>query len=138
MASKNRPYPLPYDGSLKEKARSLRINPTPSEKVFWNALRQMPFYKSQKFYRQKPIGSYIVDFYCHQFRLVIEIDGESHGQTKTIINDQKRTQFLQSQELTVLRFTNQEVEGNIEAIMVKLEEFILEKRIDTSHPPRHE
>ena len=62
MTSKNRPYPLPYDESLKEKARTLRSNPTPAEKVFWKALRQMPFYKSQTFYRQKPMGSYIVDF----------------------------------------------------------------------------
>ncbi len=127
MASKNRPYPFPYDGPLKEKARLLRSNPTPAEKLFWKALRQMPFYKAQKFYRQKPIGSYIVDFYCHQIRLVIEIDGNSHGETETIIYDQKRTQFLQSQGLTVLCFTNREVEGNIEAVMVKLEEFILNR-----------
>jgi len=128
MASKNRPYPLPYDGPLKEKARVLRSNPTPAEKLFWKALRQMPLYKAQKFYRQKPIGSYIIDFYCHHFGLVIEIDGHSHGETETKINDQKRTEFLQSQGLTVLRFTNQEVEGDIEAVMVKLEEFILKRK----------
>ncbi|MZH02908.1 MAG: endonuclease domain-containing protein [Nitrospinae bacterium] len=130
MPSKNRPYPLPYDKSLKEKARSLRSNPTPAEKLFWKALKQMPFYKLRTFYRQKPIGSYIVDFYCHRFRLVIEIDGHSHGETETKINDQKRTEYLESQGLTVLRFTNQEVVKNTEAVMAKLEEIISEQKID--------
>lgn len=128
MTPKNRPYPLPYDESLKEKARNLRNNSTPAEKLFWKALKQMPFYNSLKFYRQKPIGSYIVDFYCHQFRLVIEIDGDSHGETDTKINDQKRTEFLRSQGLTVLRFTNQEVGENIEGVMKKLEAFILKDK----------
>ncbi len=128
MTSKNRPYPWPYDGPLKEKARTLRSNPTPTEKLFWKALRQMPLYKSQTFYRQKPIGSYIVDFYCHLFGLVIEIDGDSHGETDTKINDQKRTEFLEAQGLTVLRFTNQEVDKNIAGVMAKLEEFILKRK----------
>ena len=130
MAPKNQPYPLPYDKSLKEKARMLRTNPIPAEKLFWKTLRQMPFYKSQKFYRQKPIGSYIVDFYCHQFQLVIEIDGDTHGETETKVNDQKRTTYLQSIGLTILRFTNQEVKENIEGVIVKLEGFILKKKLD--------
>ena len=128
MTSKNIPYPLSYDESIKEKARALRNNPTPAEQLFWKALRQMPFYKSQTFYRQKPIGSYIVDFYCHQLKLVTEIDGDSHGETKTKINDQKRTEFLESKGLTVFRFTNREVEKEIEGIMAKLEEFILKRK----------
>jgi very-short-patch-repair endonuclease len=53
---------LSYDASIKEKARTLRNNPTPAEKVFWNALRRMPFYKLLTFNRQKPIDPYIVDF----------------------------------------------------------------------------
>ncbi len=84
----------------------------------------MPFYESLTFNRQKPIGKYIVDFYCHRLRLVIEIDGDSHGQTDTQIKDIVRTGFLQSQGLTVLRFSNSEVEKNLEAVMLEIEGFI--------------
>jgi len=61
---------------------------------------------------------------------VIEIDGDTHGETETKVNDQKRTTYLQSIGLTILRFTNQEVKENIEGVMVKLEGFILKKKLD--------
>ena len=125
MVPKNNPFS--YDVSIKEKARRLRINPTPAEKLFWNTLRQMPFYKPLTFNRQKPVGPYIVDFYCYQLRPVIEIDGHSHGETKTKLSDQRRKEFLESKGLKVLRFTNLEVEKNIEGVMVELSEFIIEK-----------
>ena len=78
---------LSYDVPLKEKARTLRNNPTPAEKIFWNALRRMSFYKSLTFNRQKPIDPYIVDFYCHRLSLVIEIDGDSHGESDAKVYD---------------------------------------------------
>ncbi|MBT5027917.1 MAG: DUF559 domain-containing protein [Nitrospina sp.] len=68
------PPKLPYDTNLKKISRKLRNQPTPAEIHFWNSLRKMPFYESTTFNRQKPIGSYIVDFHCHQFQLAIEID----------------------------------------------------------------
>jgi len=126
MTSKN--SSLPYRESIKEKARTLRNNPTPAETLFWNTLRQMPFYRSQTFCRQKPIGSYIVDFYCYRHRLVIEIDGDSHGETDTKIKDQKRSEFLQSKGLGVIRFTNRDVEKNIEGVMATLEEIISKRK----------
>ena len=79
MSEKDLPPHIPYNKSLNEKARQLRNNSTPPERHFWNALRKMPFYKTTKFNRQKPLGEYIVDFYCHEHRLVIEIDGDTHG-----------------------------------------------------------
>lgn len=115
---------LPYAANLKEKARELRNQPTPAEKKFWNGLRKMPFYESLTFNRQKPIGSYIVDFYCHRQKLVIEIDGDSHGRTDAQKKDIERTRFLNSQGLTVFRFSNSEVEKNLEAVMVEIEGFI--------------
>jgi very-short-patch-repair endonuclease len=124
MPSKNRPQKLPYNTLIKERAQNLRIQPTPAEKYFWNSLRKMPFYESTTFNRQKPIGNYIVDFYCHQFQLVIEIDGDSHGKPVTQSNDMKRTEFLEAQGLTVWRFTNREVMDNIEAVMIEIENFI--------------
>lgn len=95
----------------------------------------MPFYESITFNRQKTIGSYIVDFYCHQFRLVIEIDGDSHGQPLTQSKDVERTEILESRGLAVLRFTNLEVEKNIEAVMVKIEEFIEKEKGKSPQPP---
>ena len=126
MTSKNRP--LPYSETIKEKARVLRNNPTPAEKLFWATLRKMPFYESRTFYRQKPLGPYIADFYCYQLKLVIEIDGHSHGETETKISDQKRTKFLESKGMTVLRFTNREVEKDVAGVMQQLEEFILKRK----------
>ena len=126
-------HPLPYDDSVKEKARRFRTQPTPAEKLFWKNLKAMPFYKSLTFNRQNPIEPYIVDFYCHKLRPVIEIDGDSHGETKTIATDQKRTKFLKSKGMVILRFTNAEVNKNIAGVMEKLEDFI-EKRLDVNHP----
>ncbi len=124
MSPKKQSRKLPYSTDLKERARKLRIQSTPAEKHFWNNLRKMPFYSSTTFNRQKPIGNYIVDFYCHQLQLVIEIDGDSHSESLAQINDTQRTVFLESQGLMVLRFTNREVKDNIEAVMVEIEKLI--------------
>ncbi len=117
----------PYDPSLKEKARQLRNNPTPAEKNFWNALRAMPFYKDNTFNRQKPFGKYIVDFYRHEQQLVIEIDGDTHYEDQAQIHDRKRTEFLESQGLRVIRITNREVMESIDGVLEILEKLILKK-----------
>jgi very-short-patch-repair endonuclease len=83
----------------------------------------MPFYKATKFNRQKPLGEYIVDFYCHKHQLVVEIDGDTHGQEDIQKKDQIRTDFLESNGLRVVRFTNREVVNNIEGVMKILEPF---------------
>ena len=135
MTSKKRPRELPYSPHLKERAKELRGQPTPAEKHFWNSLRQMPFYKTIVVNRQKPIGDYIVDFYCHQFQLVIEIDGDSHGQPLIQEKDIERTEFLEAQGLTVLRFTNREVEERVEAVMIQLEELVEKEKGKSPRPP---
>ena len=84
----------------------------------------MPFYKTSKFNRQKPLGEYIVDFYCHEHRLVIEIDGDTHGEESAQRKDQTRTQFLESKGLRVVRFTNPDVANNIEGVMLQLKQII--------------
>jgi very-short-patch-repair endonuclease len=126
MPRKNLPPHIDYNKFLTEKAKELRNQPTPPEKQFWNALRKMPFYKTHPFNRQKPLGKYIVDFYCHEYRLVVEIDGDTHGQKDTQITEQKRTAFLESQGLRVIRFTNREVVRNIDGIMESLEKLLNE------------
>ncbi|MGP0629882.1 endonuclease domain-containing protein [Nitrospina sp. 32_T5] len=120
-----RPH-LPYDGSLIEKARDLRIQSTPPEKRFWYHLRQMPCYQETQFNRQKPIGQFIVDFYCHAYGLVIEIDGDTHGADEAKRKDAARTAWLESQGLRVLRFLNREVMTNIEGVMSVVERVIEE------------
>jgi len=122
MPSKKFQTNLHYSASLKEKARQLRNNPTPAENQFWNALRSMPFYKRVSFNRQKPIGQYIVDFYSHRLKLVIEIDGDTHGETTQISYDLNRTHYFEAKGLRVLRFTNREILESIDGVMGKIEE----------------
>lgn len=124
MTEKDLQPHIPYNYSLGKKARTLRNSLTLPERQFWNALRQMPFYKITKFNRQKPLGEYIVDFYCHEHRLVIEIDGDTHGEEDAQRKDQIRTEFLESKGLRVVWFTNPDVVNNIEGVMLQLEKII--------------
>ena len=128
MSGKNLKHPFPYREGLKTKARELRNNPTPAEKKFWNTLRRTQFYETATFNRQKPLGNYIVDFYCHRLRLVIEIDGDTHWDDKQIEYDRERTRYLEDQGLKVIRFTNQDVLRNIDGVMQVLEETIEEQK----------
>ena len=84
----------------------------------------MPFYQEMVFNRQKPIGKYIVDFYCHEQQLVIEIDGDTHYHDSAQIHDRSRTEYLQSQGLRVVRFINCDVMENIDGVMALLEQEI--------------
>ena len=90
-------------------AKVLRKNMTPEEKHLWyDFLRKHP----TRFLRQKVIGSYIVDFYCAKANLVIELDGWQHGLEKESENDQKRTEYLKSLGLNVIRIPNYEIRNN--------------------------
>ena len=91
---------------LKGNARELRKHMTKEEAHLW-----YQFLRSfrPRFHRQYVIGSYIADFYCHQARLVIELDGSQHYDLPTIEYDQNRTAYLEEQGLAVLRFTNLDV-----------------------------
>jgi len=120
---------IPYEPHLKEKARELRNNPTPAEKQFWYTLQKMPWAKAYRFNRQKPIGEYIVDFFCSELGLVIEIDGHTHGGPEAQAYDRKRTEFLESYGLRVIRFTNKEVLDKIEGVMTLLEGITQEKTL---------
>ena len=118
-----------YDKSLNKSARNLRNNSTPAEKRFWKVLRQMHFYQEMVFNRQKPIGKYIVDFYCHEQQLVIEIDGDTHYHDSAQIHDRSRTGYFQSQGLRVVRFTNRDVMENIDGVMALLEQEIQKQNL---------
>lgn len=113
---------LPYNKNLTALARENRKNPTPAEKKIWNDVLRMRQFADYKFLRQKPIDNYIVDFYCSELRLVIEIDGNSHAET--VEYDAERTRVLQSLGLTVLRYTNDDLIQNIQGVYDDLSEKI--------------
>ena len=105
---------LPYDRKLTELARQNRSNPTKAELTIWHEILRKRQFARFKFLRQKPIGGYIVDFYCSELRLVVEIDGESHAETTEY--DNERTKFLNSLGLRVVRYTNEEVLHHLEGV----------------------
>ena len=106
------------DPLIFSKARELRNKLTPAEQVFWLRLKeQFPKYK---FRRQHPISIYIVDFYCHKLKLVIEIDGSVHDSEEAKLNDEKRQNDLENLNLIVIRFTNNQVKNEIELVIEKI------------------
>ena len=107
---------LRYKSQLKHNARQLRKNMTDSERTLWSRLRGKHIFGAQ-FYRQKPIGDYIVDFYAPKTKMVIEIDGSQHGEQLHAENDRRRDMYLASVGLEVLRFNSREVLEETDAVV---------------------
>lgn len=104
---------VPYRRALKPRAQSLRRDPSPAERKLWyEFLSVLP----AKFTRQKPLGHYIVDFYCASHRLVIELDGDSHFTDAGARYDGSRTASLELEGIRVLRFTNADVMQAFEGV----------------------
>ena len=110
-----------YDHKLKQRSRQLRNNSTLSEVLMWNQLKGKKV-RGYQFMRQKPVGHYIVDFFCFKLRLVIEIDGDSHFGREQ--NDSEGTVYLESLGLTVLRFADSDVKKNMEGVVRILNDHI--------------
>ncbi|MEO8108911.1 MAG: endonuclease domain-containing protein [Ginsengibacter sp.] len=104
-------------------AKKLRNEQTPSEIIFWNLLKQ--HFPNFRFKRQHPISNYIADFYCHKLKLVIEIDGSVHREEEVKSNDKLRDDYMQSLDLKIIRFTNEEVCKNGELVVKKLRSIIM-------------
>jgi very-short-patch-repair endonuclease len=102
--------------ALLQRARELRQRQTPAEKLLWECLRDRRLYDA-KFRRQHNLGQFIADFYCHAARLVIELDGKIHQQPQQQHRDSDRDQWMQANGFTVLRFRNEEVFSNTEAVL---------------------
>ncbi|MCH8108868.1 MAG: endonuclease domain-containing protein, partial [Chloroflexi bacterium] len=113
---------LGWGSSLRDRARELRGNPTEAEKIVWRHLRLKQL-GGNRFRRQHPIGKYIVDFFCFEKGLVIEVDGGHHSEQEEY--DQVRTMWLESCGYRVLRFwTNQilnEIDKFLTVILKELE-----------------
>ena len=104
---------------VTERSRSLRRESTDAERRLWRHLRDRGV-QGHKFRRQHPFGAYILDFYCAERSVVIEVDGGQHFAPQAMANDSRRTHYLQQRGLRVLRFTNLEVLTETEAVLAAI------------------
>lgn len=112
-----------YNPQLKTLSRKLRNQSTMSEILLWQKLRAKQV-KGLQFMRQKPIGNYIVDFYCSKLKLVIEIDGYSHSSEETYKRDKTRQSDLESLGLTILRFDDKNVKQDLDGVVRVIESWV--------------
>jgi len=105
---------------MKERRKELRKNQTPQEFKLWFYLKNKKL--GAKFRRQQGIGSYIVDFYCKDKNLVIELDGSNHIENKKY--DEERSMYFDCFKIKVLRFWNSEIDKNIEEVLLKIKKEI--------------
>jgi very-short-patch-repair endonuclease len=116
---------IPYNPHLKPLARNLRNDSTLGEVLLWNELKNKQFY-GYDFHRQKLLLNYITDFYCDELALVIEIDGRYHDHIEVYELDLQREKELEKYDLTILRFTEQEVRKDMVNVMRVIENYIVE------------
>ena len=122
-----------HNTELTTNARTLRKNMTKEEKHLWyDFLKMYPI----RFLRQKVIDNYIVDFYCHSARLIIELDGFQHYEEKGLLKDKIRTERIEQRNLTVIRIPNNEVNKNFEGVCqyidIAVKESLRQPKADTS------
>ncbi len=124
ITNKEKNMSLDYNKNLIPNAKQLRKNATKEENHLWyDFLKNYPL----RFQRQKTIGHYIVDFYCHKAKLVIELDGSQHYTPEGLAYDNLRTEVLQQYELEVMRFTNKEIWDNFVGVCQEIDNKIKEK-----------
>ena len=119
MPLKNIVTEQPVTKAKLERAKELRREMTPAEKILWSELRANKL--GVRFRRQQVIQGFIVDFYCHQASLVVEVDGDIHDLQKE--EDERREKALSALGLRVVRFRNDEVERNLSAVVGKIKKF---------------
>ena len=120
MQIKNQIHNLNY---LKETRQTLRNNATKAEQFLWNFLKGKQL-KNTKFRRQHSVGNFIIDFYCAEKRIAIEIDGSIHERKDVKMNDKEKTETLNFYNIKVLRFTNEDVFDNIVQVLDTIEQNI--------------
>jgi very-short-patch-repair endonuclease len=113
------------DSQTLDRARILRRNETAAEIKLWEALRAKRLH-GFKFVRQLPIGPYVADFACRSRKLIVEVDGATHGEDRQIAHDSRRTTFLQGEGWGVMRVSNADVFENLtdvcDCILLMLED----------------
>lgn len=125
---------LKYNAYLKDHARQLRRNSTESERALWSRLRTKQLLGVQ-FYRQKPIGKYIVDFFAPRARVVVEVDGSQHMGGAHAQQDRRRDGYLASLGLKVLRFNSREVLQDSDVVVEAIYRTVAEQ-LNAEIPPR--
>jgi very-short-patch-repair endonuclease len=116
-----------YNPRLKDNSRLLRTNMTDAEQALWHKLRRKQI-QGVQFYRQKPLLSFVVDFYCPAAKLVIELDGSQHFEAEHQAKDQARDAALAGLGLHVLRFDNRQVLLETDAVLAVIDRAVRERR----------
>ena len=109
-----------------ERARALRRRLSPPEARLWIRLRRRQL-RGLKFRRQHPIGPYIVDFYCSEARLAVEVDGQGHGRPDRIAHDRRRTGWLREQNIRVVRLAAESVRAHLDEVLVFIAQTAMER-----------
>ncbi|MGQ0828685.1 MAG: endonuclease domain-containing protein [Bacteroidota bacterium] len=112
----NKPFHYNSNSKTFENAKALKKNQTNAEKLLWQVLRGRQL-NGTKFRRQHPIEKFIVDFYCHEYKLVIELDGDVHDVDFVKEYDEDREGELKNLGLKIIRFKNEEVFDSLEKIL---------------------
>jgi len=110
---------LQYSKHLKKYSRRLRKEMTNAERLLWSKIRRKQL-KGFQVYRQKPIGQFVVDFYCPNAKLVIELDGGQHYSEVIQAKDQSRDKYMDGIGLKVLRFSDKEVFENLSGVVEEI------------------
>ena len=108
--------------SEKEKRRKLRNNPTYSEKVIWLSLRKKQIH-GVRFLRQYSVNNFVIDFYAPKIKLAIEVDGSSHIGKEEY--DSSRQRYIESLGIKVIRFSDEQIYGNVNNVVKEIEEITL-------------
>jgi very-short-patch-repair endonuclease len=116
---------LNYNNKLTPRARQMRRNMTNEERILWyDFLKSHPM----RFCRQKVIDNYIVDFYCHRAKLIIELDGLHHKEVNRKEYDDIRTDYFKSMGILTLRFTNAQIKTHFNYVCKKIDEAISSRK----------
>lgn len=116
---------IPYKPYLKELARELRNNSTKAEIILWQKLKRKQIY-GYDFHRQKPLDNFIVDFFCHELMLAIEVDGYSHDLLEIYNKDLKKEARLNELGVAVLRYSDYQVLKDTNNVLNSIENYIFE------------
>jgi very-short-patch-repair endonuclease len=105
--------------TLFKLALEMKLNPTDAEACLWDRLRNSQIL-GHRFRRQHPIANYIVDFYCHKLKLVIEVDGSIHNKPENMVYDSDRDKVMKELGLTIMRFSNEDVLESIDDVICQI------------------
>jgi very-short-patch-repair endonuclease len=109
------------NSAMKGRRRELRRKSTPAEKKLWDALKLFRW-ENMPFRRQYSVDWYVLDFYCPKFHLAVEVDGPIHDRVENQGNDKVREDWLKSQSITILRFSNESVMDHLSQVLEKIKD----------------